>query len=111
MTPPRNLMNTFCLTMPTHTIHVCKQFFLDTFSVSDCKVSRALLKYREGKSPGTDTRGKKPNPRAIPVEDTNFVKQHIESFPQYVSYYTRGHNPSKKYLSEYLDLGKCMIYM
>ena len=71
-------MNTFCLTTPTHTIHVYKQFFLNTFTVSDGRISRALLKYRDGKSLGTDTRGKRPNPRAIPVEDTTFVKQHID---------------------------------
>lgn len=103
---PRGLVNLFYLNTPTETIQVCKKYFLDTFNLSDGRVTRALQKFREGKSPGSDLRGNKPNPRATPIEVTNFVKQHIESFPHHESHYTRAHNPNKKYLNENLDVTK-----
>ncbi|KAJ8874587.1 hypothetical protein PR048_025453 [Dryococelus australis] len=46
-------------------VEVCELFFLKTYSLSDGRVSRALKKYREGKAPCEDLRGRKPNPIKI----------------------------------------------
>ncbi|KAJ8886584.1 hypothetical protein PR048_012796 [Dryococelus australis] len=59
---PNTLVNKFYLVVPSDTVEVCKRFFLQTYSLSDGRVSRALKKYREGKAPGEDLRGRKPNP-------------------------------------------------
>lgn len=40
------------------TIRVCKKFFLDTFLVSDGRLTRAIQKVRSGNTPGEDLRGK-----------------------------------------------------
>jgi hypothetical protein len=78
----------------------------DSNLLTDGRVTRALQKFREGKSPGNDERGNKPNPRAILAADTEFVKHHIESFPEHESHYTGVHNTYKKYLNENLDVSK-----
>lgn len=104
--PPRTFMNQYFLSFKNNTIHVCKKFFLDTFQISDGRLCRVLAKFRAGISPGNDQRGKKVNPRRVPQQELNFVKEHIQSFPSYESHYTRAHNPNKKYLNESLDLRK-----
>ncbi|KAG8325938.1 hypothetical protein J6590_054961 [Homalodisca vitripennis] len=58
----RPLVNLFFLNKSSNFIQVCKRFYLDTFYISDGRVTRA-------------------SPRAIPVADTAFVKQH-RKFPR-----------------------------
>lgn len=50
--------NTFSIQNENSTIRVCKKFFLDTFQVSDGRMTRALGKVRCGKQAGEDLRGK-----------------------------------------------------
>lgn len=65
---------------------VCKKYFLNTFCVSEGRVTRALKKTKDGKAPGEDLRGSKGCPtRKISEIDTNYVMQHILSFPSYQS--------------------------
>lgn len=104
--PGRSFMNKFFLTTTSQSIEVCKQFFLQTFNVSDGRMTRALQKFREGRTPGEDLRGRKKNPRQVPDEVVNLIKAHINSFPCYQSHYTRKHNPNRKYLSESLNIRK-----
>lgn len=92
---PRGIVNIYSLPKQIDSIQVCKNFLLNTFGFSDGRVTRALMKLRECKTPGSDQRGNKPNPRAMPIEDINLVKQHIKNFPAYESQYTRAHNPNK----------------
>lgn len=88
-------------------VAVCKKYFLQTFSLSDGRVSRALKKVYEGKSPGEDLRGARDCPsRKISSSDTEFVCDHIKSFPAYQSHYTMKHNENRKYLCESLNLRK-----
>lgn len=83
---------------------VCKKYFLQTYNISDGRMSRALKKPKQGEPPGSDKRGKRIPVNKIPVEQMETVRQHIERFPSYQSHYTRTHNPNRKYLSEDLNI-------
>lgn len=84
-------------------IQVCKQFFLDTYKISNGRLSRALKRGRTS-SPGEDLRGKHPPSNKTSEEKLEAVRRHIESFPAYQSHYTRAHNPNRKYLDTNLNV-------
>lgn len=82
---------------------VCKQYFLDTFQISNGRLHRLLrnteISNRRGQSGGSR--------RNTAEHSVNEVKEHISSFPAYESHYTRSHHtPGRKYLSPYLDIRK-----
>lgn len=54
---------------------------------------------------GKDRRGHNPGPKIDP-EKTNNVKEHIKSFPKYISHYSRKSNLNSRYLSADLTLTK-----
>lgn len=83
---------------------VCKKYFLQTFQISDGRMTRALKKLKSGDPPGEDKRGKKVPANKTPEEKIVIVREHISSFPCYQSHYTRAHNPNRKYLSEDLNI-------
>lgn len=53
--------NTYHLQVAGNTVRKCKQYFIDTFVVSNGRVNRVLKKMQSGKSPGEDLRGKHPS--------------------------------------------------
>lgn len=86
-------------------VAVCKKHFLQTFSVSDGRVSRARKKVCEGKSPGEALRSARGcRARKIFSSDMEFVSDHIRSFLAYQSHYTSKHNDNRNYLCESLNL-------
>lgn len=44
----------------------------------------------------------------IPLERVAIIEEHIRNFSKYISYYSRAHNPTKKYLI--LDLSSKTMY-
>ncbi|KFM76863.1 hypothetical protein X975_16015, partial [Stegodyphus mimosarum] len=83
---------------------VCKKYFLQTFLVSDGRLSRALRKEENEKEPGEDLRGKKPPANKTSEEQLNRVRDHINKFPRFDSHYN--HNPKGKYLKPDLNVKK-----
>ena len=57
-------------------------------------------------SPQMDKWGRHEPGNKTPKETISYVKQHIASFPQYVSHYSRTDNPNRKYLSPDLTVSK-----
>ena len=53
-----------------------------------------------------DKRGRHEPGNKTPEEAICYVKQHIASFPQYESHYSRTDNPNRKYLSPDLTVSK-----
>lgn len=84
-------------------VQVCKKFFIDTYKISNGRLSRALARGRTS-SPGEDLRGKHPPANKTAEENVEAVRKHIDSFPVYQSHYTRAHNPNKKYLDTNLNI-------
>ncbi|GFQ92020.1 uncharacterized protein TNCT_642381 [Trichonephila clavata] len=83
---------------------VCKKYFLQTFLVSDGRLSRALRKEENEKEPGEDLRGKKPPANKTSEEQLNRVRNHISKFPRYDCHYAI--NPKGKYLKSDLNVKK-----
>ncbi|XP_015903193.1 uncharacterized protein [Parasteatoda tepidariorum] len=83
---------------------VCKKYFLQTYLVSDGRLSRALRKEENEKEPGEDLRGKKPPANKTSEEQLNRVRDHINKFPRYDSHYAL--NPKGKYLKSDLNVKK-----
>lgn len=83
---------------------VCKKYFLQTFLVSDGRLSRALRKEENEKEPGEDLRGKKPPANKTSEEQLNRVRKHINQFPRYDCHYVQ--NPKGKYLKYDLNVKK-----
>ncbi|GFV52379.1 uncharacterized protein TNCV_3216101 [Trichonephila clavipes] len=83
---------------------VCKKYFLQTFLVSDGRLSRALRKEENEKEPGEDLRGKKPPANKTSEEQLNRVRSHISKFPRYDCHYAI--NPKGKYLKSDLNVKK-----
>ena len=82
---------------------VCKQYFLQTFQISNGRLERALQRARVS-SPGEDLRGKHTPVNKTPEQQMQNVREHISSFPAYQSHYTRSHNPNRKYLDSSLNV-------
>jgi len=102
---PKSSTNHYNLILLNGTsVTVCKKYFLETFQISDGRMSRALQVVKTGQPPGTDKRGKRIPANKIPEERMQAVRQHISSFPAYESHYTRAHNPNRKYLAENLNI-------
>ena len=90
-------------------VSVCKEFFLATFDISSGRVTRAIAQLRAsgGVSPG-DRRGRYDHcKQRLPSDAVDRVKAHINSFPAYISHYTRSQS-RRKYLSS--DLNLCKMY-
>ncbi|KAF8770444.1 hypothetical protein HNY73_017972 [Argiope bruennichi] len=83
---------------------VCKKYFLQTFLVSDGRLSRALRKEENEKEPGEDLRGKKPPANKTSEEQLNRVRDHINEFPRYDAHYAI--NPKGKFLKSDLNVKK-----
>lgn len=85
-------------------IQVCKVFYLGTLAISQTPVYTAHVKTDISNIPDTPKVGKHIKHK-IPVEDVNFVKQHIESFPKIESHYCRA-NTEREYLDSTLSIKK-----
>ena len=86
---------------------VCRKAFLHIHAVSGGRIDRALKSFVEaGGSPQMDKRGRHEPGNKTPEESISLVKDHICSFPQYESHYSRGDNPNRKYLSPDLTVAK-----
>lgn len=91
--------NTFYLhNLQGNSVKVCRKYFVDTFQISNGRLTRALKKLKESKPPGSDERGRHVPANKISVERMNVVREHINSFPSYQSHYSRSQNPNRKYL-------------
>lgn len=97
--------NKYFLNINNESIHVCKQFFLKTFQISDGRMSRALKKESNGHV-GEDLRGKAPSVNKTSQDKIDEVRAHILCFPSYTSHYTRTHNPNRRYLDPSLNKRK-----
>ncbi|KAK5647846.1 hypothetical protein RI129_002738 [Pyrocoelia pectoralis] len=100
---PKICSNKYYLNLGARSVNVCKQYFLNTFNISDGRMTRAIKKARST-SPGEDLRGKHPPPNKTPTQIIEYIRKHISSFPTYTSHYTRQHNPNRKYLSSNLNI-------
>ncbi|XP_050301041.1 uncharacterized protein LOC126739410 [Anthonomus grandis grandis] len=85
---------------------VCKQFFLRTLDISRKRFYNVTKKKKESGVVQTDQRGRHVPSNKIDDESLNLAKQHINSFPKFVSHYTRKDNPNRKYLSPELNVTK-----
>lgn len=100
---PRNYTYKYYLKSTHGNVSVCKKFFLSTFNISAGRLQRIL----KCKNIGNDLRGRMPgSSRKIHEEDREAVTNHIKSFPQYESHYTRSHNPRRRYLHPELNVTK-----
>ena len=87
-------------------VRVCKVAFLRIHGISNGRLTRVLKGQELGGVPKCDQRGRHEPVNKTREEDIDFVKQHVESFPQYQSHYSRESNPNRKYLSPDLNLIK-----
>lgn len=84
-------------------ILVCKTYFLHTFNISKGRLDRVL----KAEVVGKDLRGQREGSARKTSENlVNDVKQHIQSFPQCESHYTRNNNPGRKYFNPELNIRK-----
>lgn len=76
---------------------VCKQFFLCALDIFQKRFYNLISKIRETGVPNADHRGRHPPGNKLSDEKINLVKEHINSFPKFISHYTRKDNPNRKY--------------
>lgn len=95
----------------TVSTRVCKVAFLRIHSISNGRLDRALrAQQKNSGSPCNDLRGSHPPANKTSEADSELVREHILSFPQYQSHYSRTDNPNRKYLSPDLTISK-MYYL
>lgn len=87
-------------------IPVCKEFFKKNLSVSDGRLTRALLQKEQGGTASRDKRGKKVPYNKTSQEKIEFVTRFISRFPRYQSHYSRKKNPNLCYLPPTLNLSR-----
>lgn len=85
---------------------VCKEFFLKTLDISRKRFYNVTQRKKESEVSQMDQRGLHVPGNKINTEFLNLVKEHINSFPKYISHYTRKDNPNRKYLSGDLNVSK-----
>ena len=90
-------------------MRVCKKAFLRIHSISNGRLDRALrAQIANDGSPHNDQRGRHPANKTRDA-DTDLIKEHIQSFPQYHSHYSRANNPHRIYLSPELTISKMYV--
>lgn len=104
----KSTSNQFYIQVDGSSVKVCKRYFLQTFQISDGRMTRAIKKLKIGDQPGSDKRGSGIPVNKISDERINVVRKHISSFPSYQSHYTRAENPNRKYLAP--DLNVRLMY-
>jgi len=82
---------------------VCKVAFLRIHSISNGRLDRAIHAQGNSGSPLNDMRGHHTPANKTSETDVDLVKEHILSFPQYQSHYSRADNRHTKYLSPELS--------
>ena len=88
-------------------VRVCRKAFLRMHDLSARRVNRALKAHCVARgSPHMDSRGRHEPANKTCEDDISFVKEHISSFPQYQSHYSRSDNPHRAYLSPELTIVK-----
>ena len=88
-------------------VRVCKSAFLLMHGISNGHVSRAFQGVAKvGGFPKPDEGGRHVPPNETSEEDMAFIHEHIQSFLNYTSHYSRSDNPNRKYLSPDLSLSK-----
>lgn len=86
---------------------VCKQAFCSLFGVGKATVERIVSKIKSNNPSPKDLRGKHLNrPNKLSDQSTFQIRSHINSFPKYISHYSRMDNGQKKYLSPELSVKK-----
>jgi hypothetical protein len=83
-------------------VHICKKMFCQTLQISNGALDRALK--RDADQSFCEKRGKKAPANKTTTENVDHVRQHINSFPKYISHYSRKDNPNCRYLSPNLNL-------
>lgn len=88
-------------------VRVCKTAFLRIHGISNGRLCRVLKSAEvRGGTPKRDERGRHPPGNKTSDEKIEGVKEHIKSFPQYSSHYSRRDNPNRRYLSSDLSIAK-----
>ena len=91
-------------------VRVCKKAFLRIHGISNGRLDCALrAQIKNGGSPHNDQRGRHPPANKTSEADMALIKEHIQSFPQYQSHYSRANNPHRKYLSPDLTISKMYV--
>lgn len=87
-------------------VRVCLKSFCDIFSISPRRMQVLVQKLKNKESDITDQRGQHKNrPHSLTNNTKNLIIDHISSFPNQESHYSRA-KTSKKYLSAELNLTK-----
>lgn len=68
-------------------IKVCKKFFIQLLQISGSRIDTALSKGKQMYV--QDNRGRHENHLKLPPETLQYVKDHINKFPKYISHYKR----------------------
>nr|CAI5817530.1 unnamed protein product [Callosobruchus analis] len=76
-------------------VRLCKIFFLNTLGTSNKVVVNVLKNLQQGGVVKPDQREKKPPPNKTPEATIESIMQHISSFPQYESHYSREKSAKK----------------
>ena len=87
-------------------VRVCKKIFLRIHGISNGHLSRLLKSQELGGISKNDQHGRHEPANKTAKADTDFFKQHVESFPCYESHYSRHSNPNRKFLSPDLNITK-----
>ena len=103
----RGNTRTYYVNNGERSVRVCKKAFLSIHGVSSGRITRILAgQVEQGGVPKLDRRGRHEPPNKTTADDLALIRQHIESFPVYVSHYSRNDNPNRHYLSPDLSVSK-----
>lgn len=82
---------------------ICKQAFLNTFTISQARIDNALMKKRNNQTIN-DVRGTRSGGKnSISVDKLNSLRKFFETLPKHVSHYCRD-NVAANYLAPHLNL-------
>jgi hypothetical protein len=101
---PRDFTYQYYLPYDKDDVIVCKQYFLDTLSISESVVYRVFGKRHTGgysNVPLPHLKGKGPPAHATKPEDREFAIDHLKSLPKIASHYCRA-NTKRKYFEHKL---------
>ena len=91
-------------------VRVCKKAFLRIHGISNGRLDRTLrAQVKNNGSPHADQRDRHPPANKTSEADVDLIKEHILSFPQYQSHYSRASNPHRRYLSPELTISKMYV--
>lgn len=102
--PVGTFTNQYTLIHSTPSFLVCKKSFMSTLGITKARIDTALRKTGTSGTPTRDQRGRLPEARKMPDQQTERVHEFVHFLPTVANHYNRTKVPHRQYVDFHLSV-------